>query len=292
MRQGVRLDGRPKNYAPKQCVRCGRWFKPRVNVMKSCESCRTCSVSGCDKAIHANGICGMHSLRMKKRGSFDLPTVVQKQCTAIGCDRLPSAKGLCSAHAKRARKGKAIDTPIAPRPQYDPVCIVGNCRKYRSAGPYCSMHYARVGKGISLELENLRDPNRKCVEVGCTNKHHSRGFCKRHYYIAFADELSAKRDRRRQLVLQGRAHYDGTDLELSIWCRRAMRHEADPCYYCGAEYVSGGFHIDHVIPLASGGSDDWTNYAHACARCNLRKGTKTEQEFFALLEAERTNSTT
>ncbi|MEW1881239.1 HNH endonuclease signature motif containing protein [Rhodococcus sp. NPDC080181] len=79
------------------------------------------------------------------------------------------------------------------------------------------------------------------------------------------------------------------DPELSAWARRDMKGE--PCHYCGTPWRKG-FHVDHAIPLARGGTDDWTNLVSACPRDNLRKGTKTEQEFFALLESESTNSTT
>lgn len=42
------------------------------------------------------------------------------------------------------------------------------------------------------------------------------------------------------------------------------------CAYCGGPYE----HLDHVIPLAKGGTKFPANLRPACARCNLGKGTK------------------
>lgn len=49
------------------------------------------------------------------------------------------------------------------------------------------------------------------------------------------------------------------------------------CRYCGVR--SGPFHIDHIEPVARGGSDDLDNLAVACRSCNLSKGAKTPEEW-------------
>ncbi|MDV8076287.1 HNH endonuclease signature motif containing protein [Rhodococcus sp. IEGM 1370] len=61
--------------------------------------------------------------------------------------------------------------------------------------------------------------------------------------------------------------------------------KGESCWYCGK--LEPVMHVDHAIPLARGGTDDWTNLVNACPTCNLRKHAKTEQEFFALIESER-----
>ncbi len=43
------------------------------------------------------------------------------------------------------------------------------------------------------------------------------------------------------------------------------------CQYCGAR---GELTFDHVVPRARGGITSWENVVAACARCNLRKGSK------------------
>jgi hypothetical protein len=51
---------------------------------------------------------------------------------------------------------------------------------------------------------------------------------------------------------------------------------ADRCEYCRlhqkhAPYST--FHVDHITPRKHGGSDDLSNLALACNRCNRHKGT-------------------
>ena len=43
------------------------------------------------------------------------------------------------------------------------------------------------------------------------------------------------------------------------------------CQYCGAQ---GDLTFDHVVPRARGGVTSWENVVAACARCKLRKGSK------------------
>lgn len=49
------------------------------------------------------------------------------------------------------------------------------------------------------------------------------------------------------------------------------------CAYCGD--TDGPFHIDHIKPVAAGGSRDIGNLAVACAACNLSKGAKPLSEW-------------
>ncbi|MBY0493301.1 MAG: HNH endonuclease [Cyanobacteria bacterium] len=48
------------------------------------------------------------------------------------------------------------------------------------------------------------------------------------------------------------------------------------CEYCGLAQAGqeAVFHVDHVRPLAAGGSTDERNLAFACVSCSLRKGAR------------------
>lgn len=50
------------------------------------------------------------------------------------------------------------------------------------------------------------------------------------------------------------------------------------CAYCGRTPPEVLLHVDHVVPLAAGGSDDITNLITACATCNLGKGPRMLEE--------------
>ena len=55
--------------------------------------------------------------------------------------------------------------------------------------------------------------------------------------------------------------------------RRAVKsRDSAICQYCGEFNLDG--HVDHILPLSKGGTDDLDNLAWACAECNKRKGTR------------------
>jgi len=51
------------------------------------------------------------------------------------------------------------------------------------------------------------------------------------------------------------------------------------CFYCG-ELSFPKFHVDHMLPLSKGGSNDPKNLCIACQTCNVRKNAMTVSEFF------------
>jgi hypothetical protein len=60
--------------------------------------------------------------------------------------------------------------------------------------------------------------------------------------------------------------------------RARVRQQAkDRCGYCqvSSQYVYAPMEIDHIIPIASGGTDDEENLWLTCPRCNSFKGTQT-----------------
>lgn len=56
------------------------------------------------------------------------------------------------------------------------------------------------------------------------------------------------------------------------------------CFYCGCD-CAAGFHVDHFIPLAKGGTHVLTNLRMSCPGCNLRKSAKMPSAHPAMLEA-------
>lgn len=58
----------------------------------------------------------------------------------------------------------------------------------------------------------------------------------------------------------------------------ALKSQASRCYWCGAD-VSAGHHIDHLIPIARGGSNFPSNIVISCPTCNVSRGSKMPEEF-------------
>ncbi len=60
--------------------------------------------------------------------------------------------------------------------------------------------------------------------------------------------------------------------------RKRVREQAgDRCGYCrcAQRYVFGRLEIDHIVPMARGGTDDEDNLWLACWMCNRYKGAQT-----------------
>ena len=76
------------------------------------------------------------------------------------------------------------------------------------------------------------------------------------------------------------------ELRASQWWKRAIA--AGKCHYCGKAFKPAQLTLDHVVPLARGGSSTKDNCVPACKSCNTEKGLATPlDDAFARLEAER-----
>ncbi len=55
----------------------------------------------------------------------------------------------------------------------------------------------------------------------------------------------------------------------------------EKCAYCQKE-LCGEWEVDHMLPVARGGTSNWSNLAVTCMNCNRRKSAKTVEEFMSL----------
>lgn len=55
---------------------------------------------------------------------------------------------------------------------------------------------------------------------------------------------------------------------------RVFRRDGFVCKHCGAEPGVEKLHIDHILPLSAGGTNDLTNLQVLCEPCNLAKSNK------------------
>lgn len=52
-----------------------------------------------------------------------------------------------------------------------------------------------------------------------------------------------------------------------------LRRDGYACRYCGAKAPEVALHVDHVVPVALGGSDDPSNLTASCEPCNAGKAS-------------------
>lgn len=66
-----------------------------------------CSVENCERPVKAKGVCAMHDLRMRRRGSYELPPKVSRKKTCRveengeRCGKPHAARLMCQMHYRR-----------------------------------------------------------------------------------------------------------------------------------------------------------------------------------------------
>lgn len=53
-----------------------------------------------------------------------------------------------------------------------------------------------------------------------------------------------------------------------------LQRDGFACRYCGSKPPTVTLHVDHIVPRAKGGSDDFENLLTACNRCNSGKAAR------------------
>jgi len=143
-------------------------------------------------------------------------------------------------------------------------------RQWREANPEYQKKYFRV-----YYLENkarLKQHMRQYYEA---NKERMNEQARQHYQANKERFLEYGRNRRARVRgAQGKHSFE------EIW--QMLEDQAHMCAYCEIPLM-GAFQVDHMLPLFRGGSNDWSNLAITCQRCNYRKRTKTAEEFMEYL---------
>lgn len=66
--------------------------------------------------------------------------------------------------------------------------------------------------------------------------------------------------------------------------RQKFANQNGECFWCH-EDISGKFHVDHVMPISRGGTNDPSNLVLACPKCNMHKHNKLPEDWMRMLAA-------
>lgn len=101
------------------------------------------------------------------------------------------------------------------------------------------------------------------------------------YFKRNRDQFRKHRQTRRARV--NSATIGDTNL-ISKWESRWRKKKSVKCYWCCSMVKSVPCHVDHIIPLARGGSHSIENLCISCPKCNLSKNAKPLTEWNRAIE--------
>lgn len=191
-----------------------------------------------------------------------------RTCSIDGCKKpvgKVKSRGWCTAHYTRWQRHR---DPLGGRARYGTSgCEKPGCDRSHHANGLCIFH-------ANAARYDVTEP---CSIDGCHRPKRTRGWCASHYqrwlkYGSTSGGGPVRRDRGTGYSSdwyseQRRRKLDFPSPETLEYVQILRR---DPCSYCGAPWQ----HTDHILAVANGGTNDWSNLTAACARCNHAKGTK------------------
>jgi len=163
--------------------------------------------------------------------------------------------------------------------------------KLRERKEYNKKYYAKNCEHIKTKVKSYRETN---PDVNKRSK------AKRMDKIRAYDRMRAKRDYDKKKIIVDRWKRNNPERakELAVarsarrrarernakgyWTRKTIvemrKNQKNKCWWCEKD-LANGYHVDHRIPLAKGGSNEVSNLVIACPTCNFHKGAKMPWEF-------------
>ncbi len=145
-------------------------------------------------------------------------------------------------------------------------------REHRQA--YDKAYYSQPEK---REQKNTTTRNYKRVHYSQPEKREQRDTTNRVYrnrpeVRAHNQELDRTRQHNRNARIKGNG---GSHTSKQI--QEQFQRQKGKCYYCKDKMVK--YHVEHVVPIARGGSNDISNIVLACPTCNHRKNDRMPHEW-------------
>lgn len=138
---------------------------------------------------------------------------------------------------------------------------------------YRAKHKDRINaKGAEWYANNRESERIRCAEYHAKNPHVAKA--RELKWKASNPEATRTKDhRRRALKLNASGGYVADDVKI------LFNRQKGKCVVCKIDISKGKYHIDHIMPLKLGGSNNRTNLQLLCPLCNRQKGAKHPVEF-------------
>lgn len=142
-------------------------------------------------------------------------------------------------------------------------------RVWRKANP------ARVAEQNRAYREAHKEQSAEYYRTHCTQ----RKFYKKHkaeydriYRKVNPERYAAYARNRRSHIRNAEGTHTAADI------KKQYKAQKGKCYYCNVK-VDDEYHVDHIVPLSRGGSNDPSNLVISCPTCNLSKNDRLPHEW-------------
>lgn len=219
---------------------------------------KVCSVDGCGKKHVARGLCGNHYGQQYQPNRHRKEAVTCDECGTV-VQKFPSSRyprRFCSLTCRDVARRRDTRAKRLPVLHPDPWLIWGSCHlpawpQVRTAPRFFAGQCRRCGAGyiadrLAYENGSGRHCSVRCAKAAGRDRRRAR---KRSAYVA---------DVYRYRVFER----DGWRCQI---CKRKVSRTASVPNPRAAT-------LDHIIPLAAGGTHEPTNCQTACFKCNATKG--------------------
>lgn len=125
-------------------------------------------------------------------------------------------------------------------------------------------------------LDKNREQHNATVKVWAENNPETRRLIERRWAANNPDKIKAKIHRQRARRVGAEGSFSAQDV------REQLKRQEGRCFWCGRALEK--YHVDHVTPLAKGGTNHPSNIVCSCPRCNLKKSDKLPEVFRAEIE--------
>ena len=197
-------------------------------------------------------MCLLHYSRMKKYGTTEIPDVICVICEMPFHSPSNRAR-LCSSCRKVDAAAKSKEW-FAGRPGYGR----DKQRERRARVPEQMAAYQ-----AKYRLDNLEHILQNYALWNAANPKHTTDWCRRN------PQRALETSRRRRARLVGAETFSVSARDIA----KLMARFQHSCAYCRVA-LGSACHIDHVVPLARGGSNGIGNLVPACPSCNLSKNSR------------------
>lgn len=255
------------------CTKC-KTDKPLSSFNRSQKS-KTGHMSVCAECCKARG--KAYREAMKNRTEF--PVITEKKCFDCG-----KVKPVSEFYRARNRKDGYTENCIECREKrrkehekVDPDVYKNRWKRYYALPENVEKNKNRSRKYREEHPEKAKKNDREMYEK---HKSYYRAYSKAWYKTEKGLALVKKK----HAVRRSRAG-DGKITAAQI--RELEQENRDKygvltCVYCLSP-ILGSYHLEHRVPLSRGGANTKENATIACPTCNVRKHTRTDEEFMAEL---------